>query len=207
MRISQCGLIHNYGRLLYFIGGRVSIDRCNFINNITKSGAFDEVISTESTKWLSIKHNKFRNNQVFLGIVGIYFSTDMEVTSNEFINNNAVFDIYVSSDCEQGLSLSLGSSRCLQCPKQWYQNLIGIINPRRMRRRVTVVVLCVCLSVRLSVCLSVNSVTAPYFVCESQARCYMIPYGVSKPCIVWISLKTLCPPVLATFTQDRYLPP
>ena len=41
-----------------------------------------------------------------------------------------------------------------------------IVNPRRMRRRVMVVVLCVC----LSVCLSVNSVTAAYFVCESQAR-------------------------------------
>ena len=31
-------------------------------------------------------------------------------------------------------------------------------------------------------CLTVNSVTATYLVCESQARCYMIPYGVSKPC-------------------------
>ena len=84
-------------------------------------------------------------------------------------------------------------------------NLYGniVVNPRRMRRRVMVVVLCVC----LSVCLSVNSVTATYFVCESQAWCYMIPYGVSKPCIVWISLKTLCFPVLAIFTQDCYLPP
>ena len=106
------------------------IDRCDFANNniITKSGAFDEnIILIESTEWLSIEHNKFRNNQAFLGIVGIYFSTDMEVTSNEFINNNAVFDIYISSDCEQGLSLSLGSGRCLQCPKHWYQNLIGMI--------------------------------------------------------------------------------
>ena len=51
----------------------------------------------------------------------------MKVTSNEFINNNAVFDIYISSDCEPGLSLSLGSSHCLQCPKHWRQNLIGII--------------------------------------------------------------------------------
>ena len=34
-----------------------------------------------------------------------------------------------------------------------------VINPRRMRRRVTVVVLCVCLSIRLSVCLSVCLLT------------------------------------------------
>ena len=76
-----------------------------------------------------------------------------------------------------------------------------IINPRRMHRRVTVVVLCVCLSVRLSV----NSVTASYFVCESQARCYMILYGVSNACIVWISLKTLCSPVLAAFADSKLL--
>ena len=40
------------------------------------------------------------------------------------------------------------------------------INPRRMRRRVTVVVLCVCLSV--------NSLTATYLVCELQGQCYNI---------------------------------
>ena len=49
---------------------------------------------------------------------------------------------------------------------RFWSHLLMVINPRRMRRRVTVVVLCVC----LSVCLSVNSVTAAYFVCESQAR-------------------------------------
>ena len=68
--------------------------------------------------------------------------------------------------------------------------------------RVTVVVLC---DVCLSLCLSINSVTATYLVCTSQP--YMIPYGVSKPCIVWILLKTLCTPVLVTFAQDCYLPP
>ena len=76
-----------------------------------------------------------------------------------------------------------------------------IINPRRMRRRVTVVVLCVC----LSVCLSVNSLTATYLVCELQGRCYMILHGVSNACIVWISLKMLCSPVLAAFPDSKLL--
>ena len=62
----------------------------------------------------------------------------------------------------------------------------------------------VCVSVSLSVCLSVNSLTATYFVRESQARCYEILYGVSNACIVWISLKMLCSPVLVTFA---HLPP
>ena len=70
-----------------------------------------------------------------------------------------------------------------------------------MRRRVTIVVLCVC----VSVCLSVNSLTASYFVCKSQAECYMILYSVSNACIVWISLKTLCSPVLAAFADSKIL--
>ena len=66
-----------------------------------------------------------------------------------------------------------------------------------MRRKVTVVVLCVCLSV--------NSLTATYLVCELQGRCYMILHGVSNACIVWISLKTLCSPVLAAFADSKLL--
>ena len=53
----------------------------------------------------------------------------------------------------------------------------------RMRRRVAVVVLCVC----VSVCLLTDSLTATYLVCESQAQCYMIVYGYPNACIVWIS--------------------
>ena len=76
-----------------------------------------------------------------------------------------------------------------------------IINPRRMRRRVTVVVLCVC----LFVCLSVNSLTATYLVCELQGRSYIIPYGVSNACNVWISLKMFYSPVLAAFANSKLL--
>ena len=45
-----------------------------------------------------------------------------------------------------------------------------VINPRRMRRRVTVVVLCVILSV--------TTLAATYLVCESNLRCYKVPYDV-----------------------------
>ena len=57
--------------------------------------------------------------------------------------------------------------------------------------RVTVVVLCVC------VCLSVTSLTATYRICESQVRCYKVPYGIPNAWFVWISPKTLCSSVLA----------
>ena len=36
-------------------------------------------------------------------------------------------------------------------------------------------------------------------------RCYKVPYGVPNACIVWISLKTLCSPVLASFADSKLL--
>ena len=62
----------------------------------------------------------------------------------------------------------------------------NIINPRHMRRRVTVVVLCVCLSV--------TKLTATYLVCESKVLDYKVPYDVPKAWFMWISPKTLCLP-------------
>ena len=49
-----------------------------------------------------------------------------------------------------------------------------MINPRRMRRRVTVVVLCV----RVSVYLSFTTKSAAYLVFTSQSKFYRVLYGV-----------------------------
>ena len=76
-----------------------------------------------------------------------------------------------------------------------------IINPRRMRRRVTVVAVCVC----VCVCLSVTKLTATYLVCKSKVQDYKVLYGVPKAWFVWISPKTLCSPVLASFANSKLL--
>jgi hypothetical protein len=36
-------------------------------------------------------------------------------------------------------------------------------------------------------------------------RCYKVPYGVSNPSIVWISLKTLHSPALSSFAGAKLL--
>ena len=54
-------------------------------------------------------------------------------------------------------------------------------------------------------CVSVTELTATYLVCESKVRRYKIPYGVPNACIVWISPKTLCSPVLASFADSKVL--
>ena len=72
-----------------------------------------------------------------------------------------------------------------------------LINPRRMHRRVTVVVLCVCLSV--------TKLTVTYLICESKVQCYKVPYGVPNAWFVWISPKMLYSPILASFADSKLL--
>ena len=77
----------------------------------------------------------------------------------------------------------------LKFHQNFIETLDHIINPRHMRRRVTVVVLCVC----VCVCLSVTKLTATYM------------YLVTKAWFVWIYLKMLCSPVLGSFADSKLL--
>ena len=52
---------------------------------------------------------------------------------------------------------------------------------------------------------SVTELTATYLVCESKIRCQKVPYGVPNAWFVWISPKTLCSPVLASFADSKLL--
>jgi hypothetical protein len=64
-----------------------------------------------------------------------------------------------------------------------------------MRRKVTVVVLCVCLSVTTKSC--------TYLVYTWETRCHRVLYGVFKVFVVWLSLKTLRSRVMASFAGHR----
>ena len=55
-------------------------------------------------------------------------------------------------------------------------SLITFINPRHMHRRVTVVVLCVCLSV--------TTLPATYLIYTSQVRLHRVLYGIFKALVV-----------------------
>ena len=81
-----------------------------------------------------------------------------------------------------------------------------LLNPWRMRCRVTVVILCVCVCVCLSVCLSIAAKSAAYLVFTLQTKFYRVLYGVFNVFTVWLSLKTLCSRVLASFAGHRCLP-
>ena len=55
------------------------------------------------------------------------------------------------------------------------------------------------------VCLSVTTLAATYLVYESRLLRYKVPYGVPNAWFVWISQKTICSPVLASFADLSFL--
>ena len=123
--ISHCKFDNNSAPLCIEGGLMTTITHCIFSNN-------DQgVISLEHPDELRISHNEFiNNNAIFDSLVSIkYYSANSHrsIIYNDFIENIAVFSIYIDSDCYKGLSLSLGSSHCIQCPNRWFQHLIGII--------------------------------------------------------------------------------
>ena len=68
-----------------------------------------------------------------------------------------------------------------------------LINPRHMREGYGT----------RSVC--VTKLAPTYLVCESKVQYYKVPCGVPNACIVWISLKPLCLPVLVSFADAKLL--
>ena len=73
-----------------------------------------------------------------------------------------------------------------------------------MRCKVTVVGVCVC----LSVCLSVTMKSATYLIYSPRARYLRVLYGVLKVFVVWLLLKTLRSRVMTSFTgHHRFVAP
>ena len=139
------GFIGN-GRCLGGRGGQTSISHSTFLDN---NGDFligisdvavisihhNEFVNNSmlnligfNTEKVAVKFNEFTGNEVDFSLVGTkYYISPVTITNNEFINNSAVYDVFINSDCAPGLSTSLGSSCCIECPEHWYLNLAVLV--------------------------------------------------------------------------------
>ena len=126
-------------------GGQTSIDHNTFANNIGRIlNAFDintvsiyhnELVNNTAygliildAEMVTISLNEFISNKVNFELVGTAYHTPPEnITNNVFIDNSAIYDVYIYSGCRPGLSLSLNSSHCIKCHKHWYLNLLGLV--------------------------------------------------------------------------------
>ena len=117
--------INNTGTWLLYTtnASELSVTHSEFVNN----SATDSLIDFDAIM-ITVYLSKFVNNGVgFAVIETLYFTTAESLAKNVFIDNSAAYDIYIIPFCRPGLSHSLGSSRCIQCSKNWRQDLMGIV--------------------------------------------------------------------------------
>ena len=108
---------------VYLSGNRIRMHHNEYTNN---SASYSLV--TLNGKSAKVSFNEFIRNEAEFAIVDVrYQRGNPKITNNKFMDNSALFNVYVSSNCMPGFSLSLGSSRCIKCPHNWYLNLIGIL--------------------------------------------------------------------------------
>ena len=77
---------------------------------------------------VTVTFNEFINNKAGGALVcTAYYTAARNLSHNMFINNNAEYEIYIPPFCRPGLSLSLGSSRCIRCSDNWHREVIGFV--------------------------------------------------------------------------------
>ena len=104
-----------------------SVIHSEFINNLVtvRSTSLDGIAVGNPLLYLdgvmtTVSLSKFINNRVGGAIVYIeYYTAAENLTNNVFTSNNAAYEVYIDSECRPGLSLSLGSSRCIPCSENW----------------------------------------------------------------------------------------
>jgi hypothetical protein len=127
---SSASVIHNVftdnnGQvLMFFTLANTDLYHNELVNN-TAVNLIRHVISDSTAICLNV----FNKNRVDFGLISFSYEIEIEenVTNNVFIDNSAAFDIYIDSDCDPGLSRSLGSSRCIDCSEHSYLNLAGLL--------------------------------------------------------------------------------
>ena len=136
--IDRCSFINNtelWNMLFVSNTSMVSIVRSEFVNNTLtyhSPSFYDDLLiafvildAVKVTLSSSEFTNNIAGNQALVEIP--YHTTAEGIANNVFIDNSAVYNILLHSDCRPGLSLSLGSSRCIQCSENWVEVLIGIV--------------------------------------------------------------------------------
>ena len=114
----------------------VSITHSEFVDNIVTGPrkVFNRLLVGSSLVYLdavmiTVNFSKFANNRASFAVVYIpyHYIVAGNLTNNVFSDNSAAYEVFVSPKCQQGLALSLGSNRCVQCSENWCQDLIGIV--------------------------------------------------------------------------------
>ena len=148
--VTHSEFLFNKGILGAYHGVITSIDHSKFINNtgswilyatntstisVTHSEFVDNTVTRSllylNGEMITLCLNEFINNNIITddwAVVEIrYYTSPENLTNNVFSDNSAAYEVFIFLRCRPGQGLSLGSSRCIQCPENWHRDLIGIV--------------------------------------------------------------------------------
>ena len=111
---------------LLHLNGDTSVTHSEFVdNNVTRSLLY------LNGEMITLYLNEFINNNIITddqAVVYIpYYTSAENLTNNVFSDNSAAYEVFITQFCRPGQGLSLGSSRCIECSKNWHRDLIGIV--------------------------------------------------------------------------------
>jgi hypothetical protein len=131
--IDHSKVINNYGSYSILVISNtttVIVTHSEFLDNIAGPGLdfVDGSLIFLDGDMITVSLTEFINNRASFALVQIQYYTESEgIINNVFHINSAAYEIYIAPFCRPGLSLSLGSSRCIPCSDHWHQDLIGTV--------------------------------------------------------------------------------
>ena len=171
----------------------VSIIHSIFVDNTVigprtlKPGGFqsNSLVTLEGVM-VTVSLSEFINNRASTALINIQYSTTAENFSNNvLIDNRAVYDIYIDPTCRPGLSLSLGSSRCIQCSENWHQHWIGIVVAAFIAG-IALVVFMLALNMTVAVG-TLNGILFYVHIVAANTKVYFLPFTTPDFVTVFIS--------------------
>ena len=123
----------------------------------------------------TVSSSDFINNRVRIALVyARYYTTTENLTNNVFVDNSAAYEVFIASRCRPGLSLSLGSSRCIQCSENWRRDLIGTVVAAFIAG-IALVILMLALNMAVAVG-TLNGILFYAHIVAANAETYLLPF-------------------------------
>ena len=201
--INHSKFINNAGQILQAENAnKISITHSEFIDNT----AIGRRLVHLDGVMITVKFNEFINNRPgrFRALVFIpYYTTAENLINNVFMDNSAAYEVYVSPLCRPDLSLSLGSTHCIQCPDHWFRNLIGIVIAAFIAG-IALVIFMLALNMTVAVG-TLNGILFYAHIVSANADTYFLPFTTPDFVTVFISWLNLDVGFDACFSIGNYL--
>ena len=188
--IDHSKFTNNTGSIELYGADIISITHSEFVQNAVAKD-WQSFINLDGDM-VTVSHCEFINNRLNGGVVYIQYyilADKLTISKNAFIDNSAVYDVFISSDCKPGFSSSFGSPRCIKCPRNWYKNFT-IIVIANLIAGIAIVIFMLTLNLTVAVG-TLNGILFYANIVAANAETYFFPFlspNIVTVFISWLNL-------------------